>query len=290
MGNVKRVFSVLLILAMLLTFTSFPVLAGSYTYSPKTVYLEAGHNNNGGYSGPYLLARPTNNMYVGDKLALPDKGEEMFISIPQNGGANVKGFILAYGTTPYEISHGYSVAKEVYVAIDANGKMTGFYPTLADMNAGTNKTTIELNKAGKWLFAIEILITSTNGEYSMNSPQGTGSLHNMWNPIRWTLDVKETPIFDPTVNVPEVEDNVKATAKNILASLTTDTTAFIDDIGQNQAYVMDVGRSEAGVDVSPSSITNYGNSEYETLKAPFGQALIAPVEGMRIDFDKVRLR
>jgi hypothetical protein len=217
---------------------------------------------------------------------LPNDGLPLVITVPQVNSQNIKGFILTYGTTIKQVSYSDADAKAVYVAIDNSGKMTGFYPTIEDMKNGTNKTNITLNTEGKWLFAIRYFIDSEYKEYNFCGNQDVASMHNIGNAMRWTLDVRPTPVSDPTVVVPTVDKSVKDSCVNIISHITTDFSVFADDIGQNQAYVMDVGISTLGSDKQITPLSTYGNVHLETLKVPLAQSIVAPVEGVRIDFDK----
>ncbi len=268
MKKMKKLFSLVMVLAMLFTFASFP--ANAYTYTPKTVELAGSQNPGGGYAGPYFLARPTNNFYVGDSVTLPDNGTPMLITVPQRNGENIIGFIVNYGKKPTDLH-----TDKLYVKIDSSGNMTGFYPTLDDMKAGTNKTNLTFDSEGKWVLSIKYLIESNGSTYDL-SGQGENSLHNVWVPLRWTVDVKSTPTSDPTVEVPAVDQSIKDNADSIRSSIKTDPATFNDGVGENHAYVIDVN-GDASIDSSLN---------YQAVKATFAEH-VAPVDGMQIDFATV---
>lgn len=232
MKTTKRLLSIVLALAMLLTMASFPAFADeSYTYTPKDIVLEASINNNAGgnnMSEPRYIARPSDyNIFVGDKLVLPEGGLALKGEVKNNqNGVKPDAFVI-------DVFQDYSDALFNWAAADGNtrfyfaidytkgtyGTLTGIYPTMNDMIAGTNKLDgITLNASGLWGAG---MIYTVSGGTMVKYASGTNYYNNVDNNgshYLFSFEVQEAPTTaDYQVSAPVASG---ITAVDIKSSIT----------------------------------------------------------------------
>ncbi len=316
MKMTKRVLSLILTLAMLLTVATFPAMAepaaqSEYVYEGKDVLLYASSNTRADYSGPAYLARPAEQIYVGDTIGLApnqfinktllDKMNEKFPS------SNLAGFIVSFWKTPgnsqtndWGIVNNHKQSgwnwKLAVVGVDpTTGAMTGLYE---NFEALASKTPFTLTlEEGKWICTVLHLIgddqvaSPTTALYTTKTftSQGNASLHNNNNPNRWTIDVKAAPTQAPLTSAPYPVYPGLATG---VASIKTEMLTSGDFIGtevtsaavtENQAYILGTGgKSSEGV---ISYGTSLADTDYAaTVKVAFGSAPKMVPDGFRFDF------
>ncbi len=290
MKMTKRVLSLILSLAMLLTVATFPAMAeesAGYVYTPKVVDLKASEGVVTSYAYK-MLQRPTNIFYVGDSLKIADNTAftSTLLSSIKNKNADFVGFQLTYG-----IGRANNQSNTVYVGFDnTTGVLSGFYPTVADMIAGTNATTITFDKAGVYLFSNSYFYTS-DGTQSTDpeqfTTQGGERFDQGNNPYIFGIDVQAAPTSEPQT-APVVWDGIDDYVTDITSSVTYGTV----DGAVNQAYMVEYEEADT-INTKPTSYQAYhqlkSNLITKTSSQTFSDSELtkAPIAGIRIDFETV---
>lgn len=277
MKNVKRLLSLVLALAMLLTMASFPAFAAEYTYTPKTVVLEGSNTWWNDYGGHRGIIRPTNDLYKGDKLSFGD-GVVMG-QIPQVTDGGVKYDVVGFrlDANPYA-SGGAWLGQQKYVRVETVDGVTtlkGFYSSQEAMLAGTGATSdFALNYTGKWGFAWGGIFYY-NGEGTLKCVYGGLDNTGGWNKTySFFLDVKEVPTSEP-VTAPAVLNGLAESATAL------DVSTFVTDpedanfTAENNLYYLSFVTFDA------SATTKYF---YATKKAANAANYNGYHEGPRFEF------
>ncbi len=288
MKMTKKVLSLVLTLAMLLTVASFPATVNA---AANTVYLEASdYIPYTKYNGPLLIARPSGAIFEGDTIAFPAGGATLNTNVLSAkmglvAGDTITGFEVLWGKTPKEVTSGSNVA---YVGIDTDGKMTGFYPSVDDMKNGTNAGGIKLSEAGTYMFvwgkhynaAYEEVTDVLSNKNYINGIKFEQAAHAM----RWTVEViadedRDTIIEEPDKNLYNLSGYVSQT--RIESSITADPSTATTNV----AYVNDV--TVEGI-ASDAAATSAATSNYTTVKVNASvNPVRLPVDSYQIDFSDV---
>ncbi len=283
MKMTKRVLSIVLTLAMLLTVAVFPTTVNA---SPgKAIVLEA---SLGGVrdivrAGPLFLARPSDVAVVGDYLTLPEEGLQ--IKLPTYSRAakvlhlvndtsnsdttlQITGFIVEYGRNGYRLNN-----NKVYVKVSESGLMTGFYTDATF----TTPVTISLNEAGWWVFSWQKYLDGTGTEQALTTNSNYNFDSNT-NSMRWALEVKETrnDVSAPSLSV----YNISASG-DILSSIKTGVPSSFDKTTQNVAYLEDIVPNGK---TSDASYCSGGSDNYTIAEENVASTVREPTSAFRIDF------
>ncbi len=288
----KKVLSLVLVLTMLLTMASFPAFADDPAYTPKTIELTASIRTlQGAYAGTKFLARPADNIYVGDILTIADN---QTIVIPQNASnadilfltsnttadatKQITGLQIVYGTSTNDMWH------NAYVKVDANGAMSGFY---SSETFETSKD-IKFDTAGIYLFAIQKYVdgTGTLQNYTV-AHSSTGAetyltqLNKSTTPYLWGIEVKDPA--NQLVTAPNKADYDLTTGTAAVTDIITQGNPALTATEGNIAYTEDYAPTGFASDASVSN----GNALFTTVRADNTKDVYEPHSGLRIDFESV---
>ena len=286
----KRILSLCLALAMLLTVATFPAFAEEYT--PKTIGLEASvRSTDARYDGALFLARPSDDVYVNDSLTIADNqtitipanvyrgssGEKIYLTSDTSNSdtiAQITGFEVIYGQNINDMWH------KAYVKVDENGVMSGFY---SDKTFATTKD-ITFTTAGTYLFAIQNYVDATGTLQNLKKVKVSwDQFDNRDNSYMWAVNVKDPA--NQLNSAPSKSDYTIDNSGDILNQITQGSAAVTATEG-NLAYTEDIVPEGLTVDTRATD-KSYWDKNFTITKADNTATIVGPASGLRIDFTDI---
>lgn len=266
----KRILSLCLALAMLLTVATFPAFAEEYT--PKTVELKASVFAKK-QTGPNIFARPADyNLKAGDSLAIADGAvlNSAWYTAMGLSAEQVKGIEIKYGTS-------FGGMSSVYLKLESDGTMAGFY-TSVDF---TTPATITLETAGIYVFTSQNYVNAS-GEKVAFLATYPNDIDNPNNGCLWAIEVK--PADTPEVTNPDKGNYTIGTVGTLTLTeeITEQNAATATG---NIAYIEDL--SIQGVITPDKKIDGESTTPFTFIKASNTVGNMSPWGGFRIDLETV---
>ena len=271
----KRVLSMLLVIAMLMTVATFPAIAAD----PEPILLNVSNSTGGPtYAGAKFFYSPESVITLSDTLALPTG--DAALTIPSGLQTKIKPHTnnaFSTGTTLIGLKVEYTKnfndfgtarSNVKYVKIDSSYKMTGFYDSAEDLlDESATPTVISFSEVGEYFFAFPYVVgETTEGTIEEKGIRKNNELYTLGaqgSTFAWTIDVVDSITQGTKMAVP-VESAVE---------IAMGTIANPDTENGTQVYVN-----------LPSADSN-GNLTYTKAEAD-GTTLNGHVDGVQLDFPK----